>query len=312
MRAFCLLHCLESAAQHYNVHPAAIERVINANKVKPTGIGIMGIPTSALPVLRNAGFDINNISLDRCTNITAGTWMLGYEHVLRHKVTESCSTTAADHYNVPVSEINRILRANKLHPTGYGPMGIPSQWMPILERVGFNTNQVETNYCINIEAGIWILAVESRSDAPQYTGRVLLPPSQLLKKYAPTFIAAAQHYGISPYLVEAVAAQESGFNPAAVSSAGARGMMQFIPSTAAQYGLTNPFDPMASIWAGAHYIHHLMLEFNGNVSLALAGYNAGGQAVKNAGWQIPHFKQTENYVPSVLAKEAVLVEKSTP
>lgn len=292
--------------------PSAIQRVIAANRLKPTGIGVMGIPVSALPILRNAGFNVSDISLDSCVNITAGTWILGYEHELQRRETKSCSTLAANHYRVPISEVNRILHFNKLNPTGYGPMGIPEQWLPILSRVGFNANQVKTDSCINIEAGIWILAVEDRDNhSYMYSGRVLLPPEQLLKKYKSTFIAAAKHYGLSPYLVEAVAAQESGFNASAVSSAGARGMMQFIPSTAARYGLRDPFDPLASIWAGAHYIHHLMREFHNNVSLALAGYNAGGQAVKNAGWRIPHFRQTENYVPSVLAKEAVLLRKST-
>lgn len=307
-----MLPCIQNIAQYYQVAPAAIQRVITANRLKPTGIGIMGIPVSALPILRNAGFNLNNVSLDSCANITAGTWMLGYEHELHHRETESCSMLAASHYRVPVSEVNRILHFNKMNPTGYGPMGIPAQWLPILSRVGFNIAKIKTDACINIEAGIWILAVENRANhSYAYTGRVLLPPAQLLRKYAQTFIAAAHHYGLSPYLVEAVAAQESGFNPDAVSPAGARGIMQFIPSTAARYGLTNSFDPKASIWAGAHYIHHLMREFHNNVSLALAGYNAGGQAVKDAGWQIPHFRQTENYVPSVLAKEAVLVEKST-
>lgn len=301
-----MLPCLDIIAQHYHVRPAAIERVMRVNRVKPTGIGVMGIPQQDLPLLRNEGFSLNSIATDTCSNITAGAWLLGYAKQLQHNATQSCITNAEEHYVVSNVEVQHILQANLRHPTGYGPMGIPAQWLPILSQVGFNPNAIKSNPCVGLEAGIWILASEEQRLTGGYTGNVLMPPAQLLKEYSSTFISAAQHYHVSPYLLEAVAAQESGFDAQAVSPKGAQGMMQFIPSTAAHYGLTNPFNATESIWAGAHYIHHLMVEFNGNVSLALAGYNAGGQAVKNAGWQIPHFRQTEKYVPEVLERASLL------
>ncbi len=110
---------------------------------------------------------------------------------------------------------------------------------------------------------------------------------------------AAARYGISSSLVRAVAGAESGLNPGAVSSKGAQGVMQLMPATAAQYGVTDPFDPGQNIDAGAHLLSDLLRRYNGDVSLALAAYNAGPGNVSKYGG-VPPFPETQNYVRKIM------------
>ena len=117
--------------------------------------------------------------------------------------------------------------------------------------------------------------------------------------YAGLFTQAGQKYGVSPALLAAVASQESGFNPSAVSSAGAQGLMQFMPSTAQGLGV-NPLDPTSAINGAAKYLSSLTSQF-GSTSLALAAYNAGPGAVSRYGG-IPPYAETQNYVRAVTSK----------
>lgn len=111
---------------------------------------------------------------------------------------------------------------------------------------------------------------------------------------------AAAKYGLDSSLLFAVAQQESGLNPYAVSSAGARGVMQLMPATAAGLGV-DPNDPAQNIDGGARLLAQLLAQYNGDTSLALAAYNAGPGAVRKYGG-IPPFQETQNYVASILAK----------
>jgi soluble lytic murein transglycosylase-like protein len=113
--------------------------------------------------------------------------------------------------------------------------------------------------------------------------------------------SAARH-GVDPNLVFAVMRQESGFHPRAVSYKGASGLMQLMPATAQRLGVTNIFDPAQNIDAGTKYLRFLLDMFNGDVHLALAGYNAGENAVIRSGYQIPKYRETQNYVKSISAK----------
>jgi peptidoglycan DL-endopeptidase CwlO len=117
--------------------------------------------------------------------------------------------------------------------------------------------------------------------------------------YADLFQQAGARYGISASLLAAVASQESGFNASAVSSAGAQGLMQFMPSTAQGLGV-NPLDPASSINGAAKYLSGLTSQF-GSTSLALAAYNAGPGAVSRYGG-IPPYAETQNYVRAVTSK----------
>jgi soluble lytic murein transglycosylase-like protein len=110
----------------------------------------------------------------------------------------------------------------------------------------------------------------------------------------------AQREGVSPALIAAVAEVESGFNSRAVSPAGAKGLMQLMDQTAQRLGVTNPFDPEQNLVGGARYLRGLLDRYHGNLTLALAAYNAGPGAVDAAGSQVPPFPETQSYVRRVL------------
>ena len=114
------------------------------------------------------------------------------------------------------------------------------------------------------------------------------------------FEEAANSYGVSSIILKSIAKAESGFNPSAVSNAGAVGIMQLMPSTAAALGVSNSYDARENIMGGAKYISQLLSNYQGNISLALAAYNAGSANVDKYGG-IPPFTETQNYVKKVLS-----------
>jgi soluble lytic murein transglycosylase-like protein len=112
--------------------------------------------------------------------------------------------------------------------------------------------------------------------------------------------SAASRYGIDPAVVKGLIKQESGFNPNAGSPAGAQGLTQLMPGTAASLGVSDVHDPAQAIDAGAHYLRMQLDRFGGDYSKALAAYNAGPGAVQRYGG-IPPYSETRNYVQNVLA-----------
>jgi len=111
---------------------------------------------------------------------------------------------------------------------------------------------------------------------------------------------AGEKQGVDPRFIHAVIKQESRYNPKAVSYVGAQGLMQMMPATAQRFGLKDPFDAKANVEAGTKYLKWLLKRFGGDVSLALAGYNAGEGAVdKYKG--VPPYGETQNYVKKIVA-----------
>ena len=117
--------------------------------------------------------------------------------------------------------------------------------------------------------------------------------------YDALITAAAQRNGVDPALLKGLIKQESGFDPSAGSSAGAQGLTQLMPGTAAALGVSNPLDPAQSIEGGAKYLAQQLKAFNGDETLALAAYNAGPGAVARHGG-IPPYAETQAYVAKVL------------
>ncbi len=119
-----------------------------------------------------------------------------------------------------------------------------------------------------------------------------------ISKYENIIQDTAKRYNLSPQLIKSVIAVESGGNHRAVSSAGAKGLMQLIDSTANYVGVCNVFDPVENIEGGAKYLREMLDRFDGNLELALAAYNAGpGNVIKYNG--IPPFRETKNYIAKV-------------
>ena len=138
-------------------------------------------------------------------------------------------------------------------------------------------------------------AVEASSDFSEQLQQELKKTTSLDKIFA----QAAKSYGVDEELLKAMAKAESGFDPNATSHCGAMGIMQLMPMTAKELGVTDAYDPEQNIMGGAKYIASLLEKYDGNVSYALAAYNAGSGNVDKYGG-IPPFEETQNYVAKIL------------
>jgi soluble lytic murein transglycosylase-like protein len=128
--------------------------------------------------------------------------------------------------------------------------------------------------------------------------------------YAAEITSAATANGIDPALLAGLVKQESGFNPNAGSGAGARGLTQLMPGTASGLGVSNVLDPVQSLNGGAKYLKQQLDAFGGDVTKALAAYNAGPGAVKRFGG-VPPYAETQNYVRAVQANAAAFRNPTT-
>jgi soluble lytic murein transglycosylase-like protein len=121
-------------------------------------------------------------------------------------------------------------------------------------------------------------------------------------RLTPLIEKVAKEQRLHPGLLHAVVRIESAYNPQAVSKKGAQGLMQLMPATANRYGVDDSYDPKQNLEGGARYLKDLLLEFEFDIRLALAAYNAGENAVKRYGNNIPPFPETINYVDKVLVE----------
>jgi len=136
-----------------------------------------------------------------------------------------------------------------------------------------------------------------RSRYTRYTGDV---PSPVPSSYDQLIREISGRHRVEYALVKAVIKTESNFNPRAVSPKGARGLMQLMPATARLHNVRNMFSPRDNIEGGVKHLRMLLDYYSGNVSLALAAYNAGIGAVDRYGRRVPPYRETREYVPRVL------------
>ena len=139
-------------------------------------------------------------------------------------------------------------------------------------------------------------AQSTKNALPAYSVNASLPLAD--QSLSGLISEASQKYKVDPKLLSAIAEVESGGNQDETSSAGAVGVMQLMPETAASLGV-NPYDKQQNVEGGAKYLRQMLDTFGGDVSKAVAAYNAGPQAVKDYGG-IPPYKETQNYVNKVL------------
>jgi soluble lytic murein transglycosylase-like protein len=147
-------------------------------------------------------------------------------------------------------------------------------------------------YSVAPAAQATVTAAEFRTTRP--FSRRSLPYDSMIEENATM-------HGVSPHLVRAVIQQESGFNPRALSNKGAMGLMQLMPGTANDLGVTDPYNPSENIRAGVAYLKGLLVKFKDNVELALAAYNAGPTAVTRYG-AIPPYRETRDYVTRITGR----------
>ena len=129
---------------------------------------------------------------------------------------------------------------------------------------------------------------------------IKIPSNKTLQhKYHELIVQAANKYQLEPAFIHAVITAESNYQRKAVSSAGAKGLMQLMPVTAQRFGVDDPFDAQQSINAGTKYLYKLLTEFK-TKKLALAAYNAGEGTVRRYNGQIPPYPKTQKYVSKVM------------
>jgi hypothetical protein len=131
--------------------------------------------------------------------------------------------------------------------------------------------------------------------------RILLSSSLDVKKYDHLISSAADKFNLDSALIKAVIKAESNFNHKAVSHVGAQGLMQLMPKTASALNVKDSFHPEKNIEGGARYLRYLLNLYQGNLTLALAAYNAGEGAVAKYNYNIPPYRETQNYVKRVLS-----------
>ena len=154
---------------------------------------------------------------------------------------------------------------------------VPREAEALRQRVGY----METCYACAATPGVDFRTLRLNTDA-----------------YSAEIAAASKDFGVEESIVRAIIHAESAFNPNALSRVGAQGLMQLMPATARRFGVGNPFDAAQNIRGGVQYLAFLLKRFNGDLSLAAAGYNAGEGAVdKYRG--VPPYNETQRYVQRV-------------
>ena len=160
---------------------------------------------------------------------------------------------------------------------------------------------------VAVLAAAWVAAQAQAATAPAFfiPCRLMQPTAPAAAKidapYASIVETASRAHGVEERLVHALIWAESSYDPKAVSPSGAEGLMQLMPATAKRYGVRDAFDPRQNIDGGVKHLRELLDQFDGDLELVVAAYNAGANAVVRAGNRIPPYPQTVAYVPKVIA-----------
>ncbi len=189
-----------------------------------------------------------------------------------------------------MSYVDAVSRVNQLHELMNGVVPTPAPAAAAASATDFTRTLATTTAAQSTQ----ISASTSRPSSLPTTGDGAVPA-----ELAPLIESAAQRAGVDSALVAAVARAESGFRADAGSPAGAQGLMQLMPSTAAGLGVTNLKDPEQSLNGGARYLRQMLDQFGGDTEKALAAYNAGPGAVTRYGG-VPPYSETAAYVPKVM------------
>ena len=148
------------------------------------------------------------------------------------------------------------------------------------------------------EVAVAVVNEVAEVEAPVVPQASPQPPD--MRRFAKLVEDAARAHGVDEALVHAVILAESSYDPNAVSSAGASGLMQLTAETARRNGVRDRFDPADNIGGGVRHLKRLLVLFDGDVELALAAYNAGENAVIRAGNRVPPYAETRAFVPRVI------------
>jgi hypothetical protein len=174
---------------------------------------------------------------------------------------------------------------------------------PIVEEKKTSTKDKKlvkkTSQSMNVSDG---LGVKSYTKTIMSSGRSMNGFTTGNPEYDSYIEESSRRYRIDPLLIYAQMHQESSFKVKATSYKGASGLMQLMPATARRFGVTKIYDPKQNIEAGVKYMRWLLDTFNGDVVLALAGYNAGEGAVMKYGWNVPPYRETQEYVRRITAR----------
>ncbi len=154
-----------------------------------------------------------------------------------------------------------------------------------------------------------IAAKEVVSIEPEEVFEALPEPLSDNTPYHEIIRAAAERYGVDADLIHCVIAVESNFNPRAISTMNARGLMQLLPKTAARMGVKNIFDPKENVDGGTRYLRDLLARYHNDNALALAAYNAGPDSVMKYGNRVPPYRETQQYVQTIARSYAKIKAK---